>query len=607
MTKKTDGQKKVLWLLESFIIVLALFAKADVIPSDGSENALIAFFAKFRESFESSGITGFIFFVIFYYFHREAASKKLKNDWRIILLSGLFAVMYIAGRTMRDSGTLSFMNANAYQRFLSSLCILGYWFMFDLVLRWGLYCFEKAAPEQRGSKPDYVYMFRYFIIISICYLPWLFSSYPATFCPDSMWQLQQGLGYTEYTTHHPPLSTAIMTLCVNLGAAIRSRTFGCFIYIVMQTVLASMVFSYVLVILRRMGISRGARIGALLFYCLNPVWGMYCQWFEKDMLYTEFYVLTAVLLIEVLYTGKCSIRKAAAICASAAMTLLLRNNAVYELLPFMIMLIFCIPREVRKRMACAVCAAVLVYGTVKHGLYPALGFAKGSVAEMLSIPFQQTARYIAYAGDEVAEDERAAIDDVLEYDKLAEAYEYHWSDPVKNTYHGDGEALKKYFPVWFSMGLKHPTIYIDALIGLNYGYIAPLETIFVEPTISFSTEGTTETEIPGITRTADEIPTVLMNIIWLASTKAPVLELFSSAGMFSWLTLICAVMLWIKKKAAAMVPLIPGVMNMLVCIASPLSSSIRFCLTTAALMPVILWWTAINVHNGKNKGDSCNG
>lgn len=608
MTIKNGCTKKVLWLLESFIIVLALFAKAEVIPSDGSENALIAFFAKFRDSFESSGVTGLIFFVLFYYFQRETASRKLKNDWRIILLSGLFAVMYIAGRSMRDSGSLAFMNANAYQRFLSFLCILGYWFMIDLILRWVLYCFEKAAPEQYGSKLEIQIWLVYCAIIFICWLPWIFSSYPATFCPDSTWQLQQGLGYTEYTTHHPPLSTAIMTLCVNLGAAIKSRTFGCFIYIVMQTVLGSMIFAYTLVILRRMGISRGALIAAVLFYCLNPVWGMYCQWFEKDMLYTEFYVLTAVLLIEVLRTGRCSVKKAAAVCASAVVTFLLRNNGVYELLPFMILLILCIPREIRKRMICAVFAVVLVYSAVVRGLYPSLGFKKGSDAEMLSIPFQQTARYVAYAEGEVTEYEREVIGDVLEYDTLAEDYQYHWSDPVKNKYHGDSEALKKYFPVWFSMGLKHPTIYIDALVGLNYGYIAPLETTYVEPSISFSGDGTEETEIPGVTRTANEIPAVLMNIIWLATTKVPVLELFSAAGMYTWLTLICAVMLWIKKKASAMVPLMPGIMNILVCIAAPLSSSIRYCLPTVAMMPVILWWTAMNVSSvNENKGDACNG
>lgn len=366
-----------------------------------------------------------------------------------------------------------------------------------------------------------------------------------------------------------------------------------------------MIFAYVLVILRRMGISRGARIAVVLFYCLNPVWGMYCQWFEKDLLYTEFYVLTAVLLIEVLRTGKCSARKAVAVCALAAVTFLLRNNAVYELLPFMILLIFCIPHEIRKRMVCAVCAAVLVYGTVVHGLYPALGFKKGSEREMLSIPFQQTARYVAYAGDEVTEYEREVIDSVLDYDTLAERYDYTCSDPIKNGYHGNSETLKKYFPVWFHMGLKHPTIYIDALIGISCGYIAPLENDYTEPGILHVM---TETDIPGISVRTCEVLSIPTTLIWWTSHIIPVVKLFTMPGIYTWLTLSCIVMLWIKKKASAIVPLIPGVMNILVCIAAPLSSSIRYCLPTMAMMPVILWWTAMNVSSAtKNKGDVCNG
>ena len=501
MTIKNGCTKKVLWLLESSIIVFALFAKAEVIPYDGSESALVAFIARLRDSFEGSDITGLILFAVFYYLQREAALRKLKNDWRIILLSGLFAVMYIAARSMDDSGTLAFMNAGAYQCFFSFLCILGYWLMFDLVLRWVFCSFENAELGLYSGKPEVRVWLCYSAVILICYLPYIFSNYPATFCPDSRWQLRQGLGYAEYTLHHPPLSTAIMTLCVNLGAAVKSRNFGCFIYILMQTALGSMIFSYALVILRRMGISRGARIAALLFYCLNPLWGKYCQWFEKDLLY-----------------------------------------------------------------------------------------------------------YVAYAGDDVTEYEREVIGSVLDYDTLAESYSYACSDPVKNKYHGDSEALKKYFPVWFRMGLKHPTIYIDALVGISCGYIAPIENGFTEPGTLILTDGVTETDIPGISTRTYEALSIPTTLIWRTAHIIPVLKLFTMPGIYTWLTLACIVMLWIKKKASAMLPLIPGVMNILVCIASPLASSIRYCLPAVAMMPVILWWTAMNVSSvSKNNGDACNG
>ena len=95
--------------------------------------------------------------------------------------------------------------------------------------------------------------------------------------------------------------------------------------------------------------------------------------------------------------------------------------------------------------------------------------------------------------------EREVIGSVLDYDTLAESYSYACSDPVKNGYHGDSEALKKYFPVWFCMGLRHPTIYIDALVGISCGYIAPLENGFTEPDTFILTDCVAEPGIPGVT------------------------------------------------------------------------------------------------------------
>ena len=40
---------------------------------------------------------------------------------------------------------------------------------------------------------------------------------------------------------------------------------------------------------------------------------------------------------------------------------------------------------------------------------------------MLSIPFQQTARYVTKYSDEVTEEEKDAINNVLQYDNLKEA------------------------------------------------------------------------------------------------------------------------------------------------------------------------------------------
>ena len=91
---------------------------------------------------------------------------------------------------------------------------------------------------------------------------------------------------------------------------------------------------------------------------------------------------------------------------------------------------------------------------------------------MLSVPFQQTARYVRDYADEVTEEERDAIDRVLDSDTIGEVDDPNISDPVKKTFNedADSEDLKAYFKVWFQMFLKHPVCYIEATLNNYYGY-----------------------------------------------------------------------------------------------------------------------------------------
>ncbi len=587
-------------ILQSAVIVLALFAKIRVLPHDGSEYPIIAFLAKTRDSFEEMSFASPLVFILFLLLLRETRRRRLKNNWQIVVLSGVFALLYVLARSTKELGSIAFVTANAYQLFISSVCILGYWMMFDLMLRWALYFAERAESEAPAAVNGHRLWLVFFAVLFILRLPWLFASYPASFCFDSVWQLNQGLGYTEVTLHHPPLSTAIMTLCVKLGAMIKSENFGCFIYVVIQTLMNAAVFAYILVVLRRMGVGKKLRAAAFLFYALLPVWGAYCQWFEKDLLYTNFYALTVVLLIEAMHTGKLGKKRAAAIGVLTAVTCLLRNNAVYELFPFLLLLVFFIPRRLRKRMLCICLASLVLTYSVTSAVYPLLGFKKGSVAEMLSIPFQQTARYVVSAGEEVTEHEREVIDSVLSYDDMEEDYLWYVSDPIKAKYHGDSDALREYFKVWLSMGMKHPLIYFDALIGMSYGYIAPVKP-FISPDIPVQQETAAETGVPGITRRASDFFPVLLNVILSNISSLPVVRFLTAAGTYSWIMLACAVLLWVKKRYYAMLPTIPGILNIFICILSPMSDEIRYNLSAIALAPLIICWTVLNISSVKKE------
>ena len=80
-------------ILQSAVIVLALFAKIRVLPHDGSEYPLIAFLAKTRDSFEEMSFASPLVFILFLLLLRETRRRRLKNNWQLVVISGVCAFL----------------------------------------------------------------------------------------------------------------------------------------------------------------------------------------------------------------------------------------------------------------------------------------------------------------------------------------------------------------------------------------------------------------------------------------------------------------------------------------------------------------------------------
>ena len=108
-------------------------------------------------------------------------------------------------------------------------------------------------------------------------------------------------------------------------------------------------------------------------------------------------------------------------------------------------------------------------------LFPLLNVAPGGKQEVLGTLFQQTARHVLYYPDDVTEDEREAIDALLEYDNLAHQYTFNFQDEVKYRYNLDatGDAIVEYLKVWAAQGLRHPESYLASLFSIAGYYVAP--------------------------------------------------------------------------------------------------------------------------------------
>ena len=200
---------------------------------------------------------------------------------------------------------------------------------------------------------------------------------------------------------------------------------------------------------------------------------------------------------------------------------------------------------------------------------PGLTYEQDHIKEMLSIPFQQTARFLAHYPDDVSDEERKIIGQVLDVDTIAHKYNPLLSDNVKGTYHGNKDSLKAYLKVWAKMFFIHPDIYFDAAGELCYGFFYPnvIQRDHVLPGIYIGTNATEQ-----IYLVSPEWLKPFVSILeyygyfW---ERVPAFSFFYNTAIQIWFVIWMVVVVVYRRDRAKLIILVPSIIGVLVCIASP--------------------------------------
>ena len=138
------------------------------------------------------------------------------------------------------------------------------------------------------------------------------------------------------------------------------------------------------------------------------------------------------------------------------------------------------------------------------------------------------------------------------------------------------------------MFFKHPGSYLSAFINLSYGYLAP---------VSQNIEAWIQEEYYdsmgelGLYHPLDVNYAYFLAQIWNLSMKLPLIKYLCTTGMYTWIVAVLAMLLFKRRRYSALILLVPGIMNILVCLASPLADAIRYELPTVASVPLLIGWT----------------
>lgn len=583
-------------ILIALFIVFSLNCKLEILDPVYPFNTILGCVCmQFAYAFNSSLFADILQLIAVILLIKYVEDKGYKWDFSLLSLSLIFSVLYILSVSFRDYDDMSLITASPFQKIQTILFILGFAlflyysmvFIFDLM--------DKAVNAAKMEKysdnvckeANRIWLVSG-IVIFVCWLPWIIMDYPGSFSVDSLDQLQQFLGHKEWSSHHPPFSTLLLGLCFYIGKIVNSVSFGIFVFALIQTLAGACIYSYGIKKGHEWRIPKKILICVTCFFAFLPMWGLYAQYIEKSLLYNELVVLLGIMIIDFIHKQNISKRQMNVFTIAGILTCLLRNNGIYVIIPATIAVIWLIAKADRKKLIISTTVIIAVYMVIVKAIYPMAGIKSGSKAEIFSVPFLQTARCVYSCEDQITEEEKQAISDVLWYEKISERYESQKdiSDAVKSLYSDNDSKLPAYFKTWFKMMFKYPNLYLSAFINNNYGYLAPVEG-GIDVCMDYGQEEWMK-EL-GIKHAFDEMPIKIFDGVYKGSNGTwPVFSTLSSSGLYIWMLIILMVYAVKRRKLVYIFAMTPSIMTTLICFASPSPSILRYSLSITALTPFYL-------------------
>ena len=557
-------------------------------------------------------VVTFVFFLLALWYH-HTYQKKITRSETILAIILSFFMIFGKSYLLIDSWNLVFGNLLLF--ILSIFMAIGYFFLFKSILSFLAVKLENYSltPLKKVKNKTIRRFLDLFerhpfltslVILLLCWLIYILAFYPIILSPDPSFQIKQYFNeHTKYidwviqrdpnvnmTTHHPVIHTALLGGCIQLGRMILNDNFGLFLYSLLQTLCLASVFAYTISYTKRVGIPNKCRLILLTIYALVPMFPLYAMSGVKDTYYTAFIILYVLILFDLIHVKqdkKISLNYALWLLLVITLITLFRNNGLYVVVLSLPFLIFT-NKKSRGRLAIVFILFLVITQTYSKVLIPALGISEGSIREVLSLPFQQTARYVKEHGDEIEEEEKELYDKILGYDDLASRYDPEKADPVKNMYNKNttDEELSEYFHYWLQGLVKYPDTYIQATMNNVYGYFYPNSTKWYVY-YKYDDRITQNDLVDYHYNNLGSLRQVLSSF-GVSFPYIPVLGLLANVGFSSWLMFLMICYFIDRKMKKYIIVLSPLLISLLVCVASPVNTYFRYAMPYVFVMPALV-------------------
>lgn len=414
-----------------------------------------------------------------------------------------------------------------------------------------------------------------FLVFSVVWLVVAVTAYPSVFMGDSVDQIEQYLGLQTRTAAHPVASTLFVGSLVKLGISFGNASAGLFIYTLVQVLFIATCLAYGIFLVYTISKQSQLLIFSTLLLAIIPSVNGSIILATKDIVFSGFFVVFMATLATYFYARTYYNENHLYVVNGVSIVgmLLFRYNTLYFIV--LTIVVFVVGGLILKRKNYKLSAAVpvmiisLVCGSLVNNFLVgqfAEAQPKPNRREMLSLPFQHTARFIQYHEDEISSEDKKIIDTVLDYDTIKERYSPARSDAVKRTHNEEATSseMQQYFKLVGRQALAHPLLTIESVMASHGNLFNVNQSVNWYYANGLVMDDLNEKQLASYARIGLVDSSIslkfnnLRNKLYMLWDKLPILSQLNNYGTYIFVMLAIFV-LWLRDKkfllAALVIPM----------------------------------------------------
>ena len=446
----------------------------------------------------------------------------------------------------------------------------------------------------------------YNIIIWTCFLllawsPYFLSWLPGGIFSDTYNVINQGLGVAPLTNLHTVLYSIFWKMCICIAGMFGKGMFvSALLALSIQSAVLAFVLSYTIFWLSRFGVNKKWCYLFLAFYGFFPLFPLFALSHWKDVFFSAAALLYGLWYFDVWESVRIDYAKIARVVLAGIWVVFSRNNGLYVYaLATVVLLVRVVVRcrskscspHVAFSLFIPIFLSLVICLIIQGPVFNTLKLNVSTTKESLGVPLQQIARTMSTDKADIPSEAREYFNALLPEDKWKDLYRPLLVDSIKWAPEFDETLLSstrlKFFMYYLEIGVRNPTIYLEAYLLSNAGFWDPavgwdenvgyVQMTFWTPETTF---GMHQVDL-------------FQNCFGFSLRGVLSPAFYISPAVFSWI-LFVSVAISLINRNGYVYGFIPFLMLLATLfIASPLAYSLRYTFTLVSAIPVFAFLAVV--------------